>query len=174
MFVYHEIDLDSLKSAMSEGLKRTTRGDKGNDDDIVKTDQFLDDRRPSALKQADVSRDDNLYAYYAPGLYVIDITDGAEVDIESFIDNAEGCILRIEVDPTRCYVSDLDIYDEVKRLLVCGEATDNDAGRYWKSMVSLQDYDREQIRRPEVMIPYDISPAKITDMSSREKVARDE
>jgi hypothetical protein len=60
---FHEIKKDNLELALKAGLKRTSRGDKGDDKEIIKTDKLLDNNRPEVLMQNNVSRDDNLYCY---------------------------------------------------------------------------------------------------------------
>lgn len=45
MILYHEVDSSDVDSILREGLKRTSRGDKGDDKAIIKTDKLLDDAR---------------------------------------------------------------------------------------------------------------------------------
>lgn len=61
MRLYHEISSDSLKGTLRKGLKRTSRGEKGDDESIIKTDRYLDSVRPTALKKLDLSRSNNIY-----------------------------------------------------------------------------------------------------------------
>jgi hypothetical protein len=73
---FHEINKDNLELALRVGLKRTSRGDKGDDKEIIKTDKLLDDNRQAVLIQNNVSRDDNLYCYFYYKNKIVDITDG--------------------------------------------------------------------------------------------------
>lgn len=161
MILYHEADTGSVALILKEGMKRTSRGEKGDDESIVRTDKFLDAYRPDDLVASKVSRDDNVYAYLGSGGQVVDITSGELVELEMFIDRAEGEVLSFEVDATRCFVSDLDIYDGIKKAVENGMENIQMAQHYWESLVSLADYKLGQIRRPEAMIPYDIPPEAI-------------
>lgn len=165
---YHEINPESLDDALKHGLKCTSRGDKGDDEDIIKTDAFLDKCRPSTLKEANVSRDNNLYAYLSVNNKILDITDGKLIEIEDFISNSDQATLRIKIDPTRCFVSDLDRYDEMKKHIAKSEDLDELrplAEQYWAQLQPLNQYKLSSISRPELMITYDISPEEITQAS---------
>jgi hypothetical protein len=76
-------------------------------------------------------------------------------------------LLRITADPTKCYVSDLDLYDTVKRAMELQEqdtTLENLAEKYWQKIVSLDEFEVGMIERPEVMITYDISPENISEV----------
>src|SRR5690606_87943 len=120
MIVYHEIDPSSCEAALKDGLKRTSRGEKGDDELIKTTDELLDSRRPSGLSQAGVSRDNNLYAYLSSDDHIIDIKDGLEKPISEFTDRGEQVLLRLQVDSDKVYVSDLDRYDRLKEAVASG------------------------------------------------------
>ncbi len=59
--LYHEVKSDKIQSVLEQGLRRISRGDKGSDRNIKRTDTLLDDGCPKELKAAGVSRDNNLY-----------------------------------------------------------------------------------------------------------------
>lgn len=159
MIVYHEVDPAEVDSILEKGLKRTSRGDKGDDKTIIKTDKLLDDARPDELRHSGVSRDDNLYAYMAVDTKIIRITDGKAVNIDEFLQESKQAVLRLEVETTRCFVSDLDRYDALKKAV---ETDDERTGElvedYWQHLVPLHNFTAGMIRRPEVMVTYDVLP----------------
>lgn len=161
MHVYHEAKPEALAVILKEGLRRTSRGEKGNDHTIIMTDKLLDERRPARLSGAGVSRDDNLYGYIAGKDSIIDITDGKPVPVQAFIKGSKQAVLRLEVEPKRCYISDLDAYDAVADAIENGrnnaELADL-AQRYWDKVILLASFSGGRIRRPEVMITYDVPP----------------
>lgn len=168
MKVYHEVQPDSLGSILEDGLKRTTRGDKGDDSSIYHTDQLLDRLRPSTLTDAGVSRDNNLYGYLARDGHIIDITNGDLVPIPTFLNLSSQTVLELTIDPQRCYVSDLDRFDTVMRAIERHEADETIqalAHAYWQAVIPLADYSTNAFRRPEVMITYDVEPDDITPLS---------
>ncbi len=159
MFVYHEADPSSAESILETGLKRTSRGAKGDDSAIARTDQLLDEHMPSELKDNNVSRDDNLYAYIADGDKIVDITDGQLVELSDFISRSKQAIFRLTVTPERCYVSDLDLYDRIKEAVENKTADDqvrNLVHNYWQALIQLDAFAIGEIKRPEVMVTYDI------------------
>lgn len=158
MIAYHKISQHKLNDALAHGLDRTSRGAKGADESIKQADAFLDRQRPKQLVEANVSRDDNLYAYVACDDGVVDIQDGQVMSLQTFIEHDDQIALRITVDPERCYVSDLDQYDRVKRALQNNEAADLEelAEQYWSSLVPLDAFTIGDIKRPEIMITYNI------------------
>ena len=165
---YHEINPESLDGTLKHGLKCSSRGDKGDDQDIIKTDAFLDKYRPSGPEEANVSRDNNLYAYLVVNTKISDITDGKLIEITDFIANSDQVVLRLKIDPTRCFVSDLDKYDAIKKRIVKSEDLDELrplAEQYWTQLQPLNQYKTSSIHRPELMITYDISPEDITQAS---------
>lgn len=164
MIVYHEASPDSYDTLVSEGLKCTSRGEKTAGDPMIQqTDQLLDSRLPATLKNAGVSRDNNLYAYIADGEVVQDITDGSFIPVASFVQKSKQLVLAIDVDPKRCYVSDLDRYDALKVAIEQRQPQlQGLADAYWQSLLPLDAYDLAQNRRVEIMITYDVAPAHIT------------
>lgn len=172
MIVYHEANPASYDTLMSDGLKCTSRGDKTDGDpSIQQTDKLLDDCRPAALRDAHVSRDNNLYAYIANGETVQDITDGAFIPVVTFIQKSKQLVLAINVVPERCFVSDLDQYDALKAAIEkkTPQTTLNQmAASYWQSLIPLSEYDVSQNRRAEVMITYDIAPTNITSIWNKQ------
>jgi hypothetical protein len=164
MIAYHSLPLTSLPHVLKDGLKCTSRGEKGDDASIAKTDYLLDAHRPAKLIEAHISRDNNLYAYVADNNKIVDITDGSQIGISTFIQQNNQVILEIQIDETKCYVSDLDMFDTVKRAIE--EDADQQtlldlASKYWNSLQPLSTFSVDSIRRPEIMVPYDISPDKI-------------
>ena len=162
MKAYHEVSADDLATILSNGLKKTSRGEKGDDKAIKATDEWLDAHRPDFLKKQGVCRDDNVYGYAKNGKNVIDITDGTAVPLETFISERRGAVLELTIDPKRCFVSDLDAYDALKAIIL----HDNErsllsilAYSYWSKIRRLDEYKHGSIRRPEIMVTYDI-PAR--------------
>lgn len=169
MIVYHEVDPSALQSVIKHGLKRKGRGEKGNDSLIAKTDQFLDSLCPVYLRQAGVSRDDNLYAYLSFDGRVTDITSGNDKSVDTLIENSKQAVLKLAIEPDVCYVSDLELYDQVKKAINDGEKAEklvDLAERYWKEVVPLSRFNRRDMRRPEVMITSDVPPDSIELLKS--------
>lgn len=167
MPLYHEVAKDSVEKILADGLKRTSRGDKGDQTDIIQTDAYLDDHRPAALRKQGVSRDDNLYAFIGTDDVLIDITNGATVSRADY--PKEGSVLlRITVDEAACYVSDLDRYDAVKAAIANHETATlaELADAYWTSLTPLRHFEIGDILRPEVMITTDVPPQQIMPVQS--------
>lgn len=111
-----------------------------------------------------VSRDDNLYAYVRTDDAIIDITDGTHVPLGEFVAASSGRILELDIDPQRCFVSDLGTYDTLKAAIDSHEnqsVFDRLAKSYWDKVVKLSSFDPAVIRRPEIMITYDVPPNNI-------------
>ena len=161
MIAFHEVDPAHVKSILAHGLKRTSRGEKGDGSDIVRTDQLIDEWRPDDLRKAGWSRDNNLYAYIVLDGNVIDITNGQRVPVDKFIANARQSLLELTVDSDRCFVSDLDIYDELMHAIHNKRAEVHlrqIAERYFNAVQPLSLFDGSSIVRAELMVPYDITP----------------
>ena len=164
---YHEVTSSSLSGVLKTGLKRTSRGEKGDDQDIIKTDTLLDKYRPEPLRAAGVSRDNNLYAYVAVNGKIANITDGTRVDIHDFIEKSQQKVLKLTINPHRCYVSDLDAYDRVVDVIKShgsAESLEMLANEYWSRLTPLHNYKSSAMVRPEIMITYDIDPKDIEQL----------
>lgn len=166
MILYHEIDRDSLDNVLTDGLKRTSRGEKGSDEAIKKTDAYLDARRPATLVHKDISRDDNIYAFLGDNKTLIDITNGLIVPL-SERKQPDIALLRLSVEPSVCYVSDLDRYDAVKHAIAHDMIDQLDAlsEHYWQAVIPLNDYTAGTIIRPEIMITRDVLPSEIEQIT---------
>lgn len=161
MLAYHEVAPDQLQSILSNGLKKESRGSKGDDEWIVKADAYLDAHRPKNIVEAKVSRDDNIYAYYVTETSVIDIVDGAHIPRADFIHAKSGALLELHIDPKRSYISDLDTYDALKTAFSKHEKLDTLemlAKSYWNKITRLDTFRPDVIRRPEIMITYSLDP----------------
>ncbi len=160
--VFHEIKSDRIENVLQNGLQLTSGGDK-RDKDINKTDEFLNEYRPKYLVQRGVDRKTNTYCYLASGNEIIDITSGESKSPQEIISDSQHALLQIEIEPGKCYVSDLDIYDQVKELL--GSGNDTQAQRlaqtYWNELQLFADYNKN-IRLPEIMVTYAVPPSHIT------------
>jgi hypothetical protein len=155
---YHEILKEELRSILKDGLKASSGGDK-TDKNISKADNLLDTNCPEKLKQAGLSRSNNLYCYLAFEGGIVDITSG-KIKLPGEISKSpEHKLLKVKVDPTRCYVSDLDLYDQILNLVkynVNDKALDLNTN-YWQRITRLDRYDHERgFRRPEIMVTYDV------------------
>lgn len=167
MPLYHEVAKDSVEKILTDGLKRTSRGDKGDQTDIIQTDAYLDDHRPGALRDQGISRDDNLYAFVGTDTSLVDITNGATVSLQDY-PQEDSVLLRLAVDEAACYVSDLDRYDAVKAAIANHETATlaELADAYWASLTPLRSFKIGDILRPEVMITTDIPSHYITPIRS--------
>jgi hypothetical protein len=161
--VYHEVLPDSLDNALSEGVKRSTHGEK-SDSLAKKTDAYLDRRRPEHLP-SDLSRSNAVYGYLSDDDQLIDIKDGTPVGVKEFAAQRSQVLLMMTVELEKCFVSDLDRYDAVMEALEKGDdddAVDQLAAQYWDQLTPLEKYDPGPIRRPEALITYDVAPSDIT------------
>lgn len=164
MKVYHEISPDAVGAALMNGLKRTSRGEKGSDDSIKKADAFLDAHCPAGLKELGLSRDNNLYAYISDDEDIVDIVDGSLVQLKDFISHSDQKVLEVRVEPRQCYVSDLDTYDALKNAIENNEdkqIVEQLAHSYWNKIKVLNQFNIGDIRRPEVMVTYDVDQVHI-------------
>ena len=164
---YHEIKSSSLSEVLENGLKCTSRGEKGDDHDIIQTDTLLDKYRPDSLRTAGVSRDNNLYAYTAVNGKIVNITDGTHVDIHDFVKKSRQTVLKLATDPRRCFVSDLDAYDRVIDAIKSHKSAESLkmlANEYWSRLTPLPKYKPSSMTRPEIMITYDIDPEDIEQL----------
>lgn len=159
---FHELSPDAAQAALERGLLQGTSGEK-TDDDIAATDRFLNARRPQSLIEKGVDRHMNLYCYLSHGGKIIDISSGKTLSAPAFTAGRPQSLLQVEVDPARCYVSDLDLYDQVMELLKKSDETNATrlAEQYWANLRLLNHYDWT-FRRPEVMVTYTIPPSDIT------------
>lgn len=164
MLVYHELPSDAVGSVLRNGLKRSTHSDKSNDKVIIQTNSFLDKRRPSELGKAGVSRDNNIYAYICIGDSIVDIVDGRCLSINEFVEKSEQVILELDVDSSRCFVSDLDTYDALSDALKESKPQhilDELGDSYWNKMTKLSEFTASGMCRPEVLITYDVQASNI-------------
>jgi hypothetical protein len=161
MKVYHRVPHDSLASVLKEGLKQTSESTMGNNKKIAKNDDFLDAVCPPALRDANVSRKHNIYCYLGTDNTIIDIRDGTTVIIKDMVADDTYRLLLVMVDTDKCYVSDLDIYDQIMKKTQAGTYSKQMATHYWNSLIPLRRYKFGMIHRPEVMVTYDISPQNI-------------
>jgi hypothetical protein len=161
MTLYHLVPADQLSSVLAHGLRQGTRGSKGNDSRIIHTDHLLNDLRPPRLTAAGLSRSGNIYAYLPAADYLIDIADGAAKPPPALIGLEGHRLLRLEVDPAYCFVSDLDTFDAVLQAQQAAATNLRSlAAAYWHKLTPLPEY-RSQFRRPEVMITRDVSPQAV-------------
>jgi len=168
MIAYHEVLPDTVNTVLAQGLKRTSRGAKGDDAFIIKADRYLDGNRPHDLKVSGVSRDNNIYAYVSLNNRIVDIADGTFLPLEEFIARSTHCVLQLDLDPRRCFVSDLDTYDAIKQAIQEDKEQDileRLARSYWDKLIRLINFKEGSIRRPEIMVTYDITPDKLNRLS---------
>lgn len=164
MILYHEVSYDALQSILHEGLKRNDRGEKGDDQDIIETDEYLDTMQPRSLKEAGLSRSNNIYAFIGEHGSIVDITDGSVRSLKDYMSDHDSVLLKLAVEPKYCYVSDLDKYDAVKSCYANNDklrAYDY-AHDYWNSVTPLAAFKPNTIRRPEVMIVKNLPPELIS------------
>ena len=162
MVLYHEISQNLLPDALKNGLRCTSRGEKGQAAAIIRTDEFLDSICPPELKQRGVSRDNNLYTFLGNETAVKDIKTGGYVPLSNYRKQGRQ-LLRLQVPFGNCFLSNLDLYDAVKQnIQQLSEAELRQLGvRYWAAVVPLEQADLAMVPRPEVMITTDVSPRQI-------------
>jgi hypothetical protein len=168
MIVYHEADPGALTSILSNGIKRTQHGELGTGDTTVKTNKLLDACRPQALRDAGVSRTDNIYGYLTTNTGIMDAYSGQHMSEREKDAATHRTLLCLEVTATRCYVSDREAYEELKAAVDDNQDSftiDSLTARYWRRLIRLDGYKMGEIIRPEVMITYDIPPQHINVVS---------
>lgn len=161
--LYHEVSSDSVDGILQNGIKRDKGGEK-RDAQIEKIDTFLDTHLPDNFESLGLNRRSVIYAYLEHEGNIVDITDGELVPLEKYESEKGTVLLRITVDPENCYVSDLDLYDTLKRAMQLDEqdsTREHLADQYWKRIVPLEEFQLGSIKRPEVMINADIEPKSI-------------
>lgn len=164
MVIYHEVTHDALARIRQEGIKRASRGIKGKDKSIIHTDNFLDKHCPPYLHEISVSRNNNIYGYIGTKSSLIDIQDGSLISLSKKKEQNDQVLLRLDIDTQGCWVSDLDMYDKVKDAIVKKQPNEKIlqlCHRYWNALQPLKNY-KKNIKRPEVMITYDIPASCIT------------
>lgn len=162
MIAYHEVSPEHIDRILQEGLKRTSRGDKGDDENIIATDNYLDKMCPKILKDQGVSRDNNIYAYVVMGDKVLRITDGKLVNAAAFVAQSKQKVLELSIDPKHCFVSNLDMYDKAKNAIQYKQPTLQAlAQEYWEQLRPIDEYTVDDFSRAELMITYDISSTDI-------------
>jgi hypothetical protein len=163
--VYHEINPQKIDEILGQGIRRDKQGDK-TDHVVNKVDEFLDTHLPDGAP-ADLNRKNVIYAYVSHDDKVIDIKNGELVPTKAFMAKSKQTLLRMMVDAEKCYVSDLDLYDTIKRAMELGEqdsTLENLANQYWQRIIPLYEFQLGAITRPEVMITYNIQPHDIQVM----------
>ncbi|MDB5176966.1 MAG: hypothetical protein JWN75_634 [Candidatus Saccharibacteria bacterium] len=161
--IYHEVDPKIVDSVLQNGLKTENDGAK-TDSQIKKIDQFLDTHLPDD-SPAGLNRQNVIYGYVSADDKILDIKSSDMIAINDFVDKSDAVLLRIEVDAAKCYVSDLDMYDTIKRAMELKEqdsTLEDLATKYWQRVVTFDTFELGTINRPEVMVPYDIPPTDIS------------
>lgn len=157
---YHALPRKTLQKTKSQGILLGMTGDK-TDRAIYRTDIFLNQYRPDAYKKQGLDRVRNIYCYLAVGNSVIDITSGTVERPTDIIEDEQQVLLLLDIDPQRCYVSDLDTFDEIKEHLQSHKnAAMHLAQLYWQKIQRLSTYE-SGIQRPEIMVTYSIPPSAI-------------
>jgi hypothetical protein len=166
---YHEVTNNKLDSILKVGLKQGAYGDKSTDKAIMKTDKFLDNCRPESLKSAGLSRQSNLYCYFSNKDGVVDITDGQIKNPAEVSQSPKHALLKVQIDPGKCYVSNLDLYDRIMEAI---KRNDNQLalqlGRdYWQQIIPLGEYNYSKgFKRPEVIVTYNVAGSYIEVVKS--------
>ena len=98
-----------------------------------------------------------IYGYVGDDKTIIDIKTGGPSPIDEFVQKNSTTLLRLNVDETHCYVSDLDLYDKVKIIIEKGDTPAALlAVSYWDKVIRLSNFTPGTIERPEIMIPFSI------------------
>ena len=169
MTLFHEIKPDKREDALCRGLMQGDGGDKRNAA-INKADAFLRELQPGHLVRAGVDRQANIFCYLTHGKQVLDITTGDTRDPAAIARDHGAAMLRVEADERRCYVSDIDAYDQIKDLLIAGKIAQarQRAPAYWQHVIPLAKY-AGQFRRPEVLVTYDIPSSGLSTIARQEQ-----
>jgi hypothetical protein len=169
MLIYHEASPDSLEAILRSGLKRSLHGELDSSDLTIKTNELLDTCRPHSLIRLGVSRIRSIYGYLPTNTGIIDAYTGDRVSEHEKTTANHRVLLSLEVTASRCYVSDREAYEALKAATGNNDpqsSLDKLARRYWQNLIRLDRYKQGYIRRPEVMVTYDIPPEHITIVSN--------
>ena len=163
--IYHQLTWDDWTRAQKHGLRTQSRGAKGNEASIQATDDFLDTHTPESLREIGLSRNNNLYGFIGNSHSLITIATGESLPVREKAAEPGQVLLELSVDPTRCWVSDLDLYDSVMNKRKAPHKAADLAREYWSHLQRLDQYDGS-ILRPEVMITYDVPVSDIRKVAS--------
>jgi hypothetical protein len=158
---YHRVKSDELEQVLAEGIKQTTGGKTDDDPDIVRADEFLDTLCPEKLRDTGISRKHNIYLYYDADGFALDVFDGQMRQPQDIVKNKDDVILAVELQAERCFISNLDLYDQVKTALKSEpiDKTELLARQYWDQVYPLvEGYKPLANERVEIMVTYDVSP----------------
>lgn len=162
--VYHEVCPERIDQVLRDGIRCGGAGEKTAAAE-KQADAFLDAHVPTDYAERGLSRRHVVFAYLPIGDRLIDIKNGECVEVRTFASRREQRLVRIDIERTRCYISDLDCYDIVKEALNeswPAKALQRWATRYWAAVTPLDDYVSGQVRRPEVMVIGDVSADAVT------------
>lgn len=163
IILYHESTPESVDAILENGIKREASGAK-RDSHIEMIDTFLDTHASDRIKAAGLSRRGVTYAFMEHDGKIVDIATGESVPVSGFRKGNGMRLLRLTVDAGDCFVSDLDLYDTLKRAMELdeqGSTREHLAERYWERVVPFTQFEFGSIKRPEVMIRADIDPGSI-------------
>jgi hypothetical protein len=157
IIAYHEIQRHKLPSVQTRGLRRRETSDKYSRE-IKRTNQFLDTHRAPEQAARGLSRMNAVYCYLAQDGKLVDITSGMLVEPERVITDKDHLLLQLTVDPSKCYVSDLDLYDQAKEAIEKQNSKKAAAlgARYWQALYPYVAYRPGLMKRPELIVSYDI------------------
>lgn len=150
-----------MDSVLNKGLRCGSSGSKSNDV-TQKVDAFLDLYVPESLKKAGVSRSTCIYGYLGNTEMIIDIKNGAWKPVSTFTAKPKTVLLKLTVDKKKCFVSNLNSYDELKAAIQEGaNLSPSQAHSYWENLIPFSNFVERSDIRPEVMIPHSIPPKDI-------------
>ena len=164
MRIFHEVSYGDVSAILEQGLFQGSHGKKTEEPLVDQVNSLLDSYRPDAAIRAGICRMTNIYGYVGIDEKIIDITDGRHIDLAEFIKNNSNALLELMIDPTFCYVADLDQYDAIRNIITVyapDEIVRTAIDRYWDSVVPLQMFTIGEIRRPEVFVTYNVPSSKI-------------
>jgi hypothetical protein len=163
----HEVCPESIDQVLHDGIRCQGSGEKTAGAE-QQADTYLDGHAPACYTERGLGRRTVVYGYMPIDDGLIDITTGEAIDVGAFAAQHEQVLVRMDVERSRCYVSDLDCYDIVKDALKSSwppERLRAWAARYWTRVTPLNDYAAGSFRRPEVMVIGDIAGPDITVVS---------
>lgn len=106
MNLCHEVELDKLESIRVNGIAQGSGGDK-RDDDIHKTEVFLNKFRSKELTSKGLDRLNNIYCFLANDAGIIDITSGDHKQPKEIVDSNRYALVQINPHVNGCFVSGL-------------------------------------------------------------------
>lgn len=178
--LYYRAPDDSLQAVLENGLP--CGANVAVDPPVRAANAFLDRRCPSVLRTLGIERARATYCHLGVYDSVVDVETGDVVHVEDWKVGDDHVKLRVDIDPHRAFVSDLDLFDRIAERFATdrrGPESEVLAQDYWGRLVSLADLcawyrqlgtalvsDYVRLERVEVLLTTDVAPERLRQLES--------